>query len=159
MRPLLLLFLLGIFTVSAATAEPKQLICKDSNIDEIERLKQVSARLESLGVKGDSEKTALQVKLCENSSYGTKATIKFNTDSLQNNTSSKADISVTSCSKTTETNGVIQATLSSTPDIITFKFGSGRFFSLDRKTLMGGFNGESDLLCEIREVDVSENKI
>ena len=110
------------------------------------------------------------LKLCADADHINKWTVKFDTDGLTQSTKRAAEFSHSSyCGANTPPTRKVEMT--STPSILSFTFSGelvdykveygldGYTWNVDRETLQAGFGTDRGFQCELKEVDVSRNKI
>lgn len=151
--------------ISSVSAEPKRLVCQSAMTEEY--LSELPTFYEGQCKKygnsiGDNCKRAQeardQAQACRLSGlrWSHEKEFLFDSESLKG-----ANVDGESFNKTCwgETTDVVRTSVSSTPATIIFTGESLSVFSIDRKTLMGGYGGKRDWKCSLKTVDTGGNKI
>jgi hypothetical protein len=179
---------LSLLVCVSALAEPKQLICSYNSIDHISNESQTlfpgdntvgtitlpigrqiagkdyfcTEYPDSSGNYCDAAKKLRELKSeCLAKPELPRYTFTFDTDDLNTNDEVNAEVFVELCGEINDVTPVQRVGLSATPSIISFSdaFSEKFDFNIDRETLAAGYATNRFLQCEVRDLDVSKNRI
>jgi len=178
---------LSLLVCVSALAEPKQLICSYNSIDHISNESETFFPAEDY-VRTDTLPIGRQIKwssyFCRRFGNSTgncddekklrelkseclakpelpRYTFTFDTDDLNTDVEVNAEVFVERCGEDNDATSVQRVGLSATPTIISFSdaFSEEFDFNIDRETLAAGYATNRFLQCEVRDLDVSKNRI
>jgi hypothetical protein len=155
------ILVLSLIAISFGTvAESKVLECLSSTEGEIARLSDDLADIEKDSPRYERGiRRAKEVReRCKDKEYGSSYIITFDTDGLKSTDVASVEVDeVISCGLS---QGKYKGTMIASPTSIQFSNGrTNRFFNVSRKTLKGGYEKDTNYICNLKDIDTSDNLI